>query len=88
MPRTASVHLVQRVGDERMPVAHSDVHRQRVPSGREPITQSMGLMLRPMVNLCVFSPPLVITRAQIDEMFDILHEGIVRAQHEVEAQVG
>jgi adenosylmethionine-8-amino-7-oxononanoate aminotransferase len=50
--------------------------------------QSMGLMLRPMVNLCVFSPPLVITRAQIDEMFDILREGIVRTQQEVEAKLG
>lgn len=50
--------------------------------------QAMGLMLRPMVNLCVFSPPLVITRAQIDTMFDILREGIVRTMHEVQTELG
>ena len=50
--------------------------------------QAMGLILRPMVNLCVFSPPLIITRAQIDEMFDILREGIVRTMHEIEAEFG
>lgn len=48
----------------------------------------LGLMLRPMVNLCVFSPPLVITRAQVDEMFDILREGIVRTMHEIEREFG
>jgi adenosylmethionine-8-amino-7-oxononanoate aminotransferase len=36
----------------------------------------MGLMLRPMINMCVFSPPCIITRDQIDEMFDILRRGI------------
>lgn len=50
--------------------------------------QAMGLILRPMVNLCVFSPPLVITREQIDAMFDILREGIVRAMREIELEHG
>ena len=50
--------------------------------------QAMGLILRPMVNLCVFSPPLVITREQIDTMFDILREGIVRAMREIETEHG
>jgi adenosylmethionine-8-amino-7-oxononanoate aminotransferase len=50
--------------------------------------QSMGLMLRPIVNLCVFSPALIINRAQIDEMFDIMREGIVRTLHEVEREMG
>ena len=50
--------------------------------------QSMGLMLRPMVNLCVFSPPLIITREEIDTMFDILREGILRTMHEIEAEFG
>ena len=45
-------------------------------------------MLRPIVNLCVFSPALIITRAQIDEMFDIMREGIVRTMHEVEQEMG
>ncbi len=41
--------------------------------------QELGLIVRPIINMCVFSPPLIITRAQIGEMFDILEEGIKRA---------
>ncbi|MEO0328424.1 MAG: aminotransferase [Pseudomonadota bacterium] len=40
--------------------------------------QEMGLIVRPIINMCVFSPPLIITREQIDEMFDILEKGIMR----------
>jgi adenosylmethionine-8-amino-7-oxononanoate aminotransferase len=36
----------------------------------------------------VFSPPLIITREQIDTMFDILREGILRTMHEVESELG
>jgi adenosylmethionine-8-amino-7-oxononanoate aminotransferase len=46
--------------------------------------QSLGLMLRPIVNQCVFSPPLVITREEIDQMFDIMREGIVRTMRDIE----
>jgi adenosylmethionine-8-amino-7-oxononanoate aminotransferase len=45
-------------------------------------------MVRPLINQCVFSPPLIITREQIDRMFDILREAIVRTMHDVEHQVG
>lgn len=40
--------------------------------------QEMGLLLRPLINMCVFSPPLVIEEAQINQMFDILERGIKR----------
>ncbi len=50
--------------------------------------QEMGLMLRPIVNQCVFSPALIITRKQIDEMFDIMREGIVRTMHDIEVDLG
>lgn len=40
--------------------------------------QELGLLVRPLVNMCVMSPPLIITRAQIDEMVGILREGISR----------
>ena len=50
--------------------------------------QSMGLLLRPLVNQCVFSPPLIINKKQVDEMFDILREGIVRTMHEIETEFG
>lgn len=45
--------------------------------------ESLGLIVRPLVNMCVFSPPLVITRSQIDEMFDILEEAIRRVAQEL-----
>ncbi|MBD3666136.1 aminotransferase [Sulfitobacter sp. TSTF-M16] len=38
--------------------------------------QERGLILRPMINMCVMSPPLVITSNQIDRMFDILEDAI------------
>ena len=39
--------------------------------------EELGLIVRPLVNMCVFSPPLVITEPQIDEMFDILEQAIL-----------
>ena len=38
--------------------------------------QENGLILRPIINMCVFSPPLVISESQIDQMFDILEDAI------------
>lgn len=45
--------------------------------------QELGLLVRPIINQCVMSPPLTITPAQIDTMFDILHEGIVRTTEDL-----
>ena len=38
--------------------------------------QSLGLIVRPAINMCVMSPPLPITRAQIDELVGMLRKGI------------
>jgi putrescine aminotransferase len=38
--------------------------------------QELGLIVRPLVNMCVMSPPLTITREQIDEMIGMLRRGI------------
>ena len=38
--------------------------------------QELGLIVRPLINMCVMSPPLTITREQIDEMVSILRQGI------------
>ena len=38
--------------------------------------EALGLIVRPLVNMCVFSPPLVITERQIGEMFDVLEQAI------------
>ncbi|BAN50458.1 aminotransferase [Metapseudomonas resinovorans] len=48
----------------------------------------LGLMVRPLTNLCVFSPPLVIQRDEVDQMLDILHEAILRTQRELELELG
>lgn len=45
--------------------------------------EALGLIVRPLVHMCVFSPPLVITRPQIDEMFDILEEAIRRVSAKI-----
>jgi len=37
---------------------------------------ALGLLVRPLIHMCVMSPPLVITRGQIDDMVDILRRGI------------
>jgi adenosylmethionine-8-amino-7-oxononanoate aminotransferase len=45
--------------------------------------QEMGLLVRPLINMCVMSPPLTINTAQIDEMADILRRSIVVTQGEL-----
>ena len=45
--------------------------------------EALGLIVRPLVNMCVFSPPLVITERQIDEMFEILGQAIRDAARSV-----
>ena len=46
--------------------------------------QKLGLIVRPMINMCVMSPPLTITHAQIDEMVSILRQGIELALADIE----
>lgn len=38
--------------------------------------QENGLILRPLINMCVFSPPLIITPDQIHQMFDIIETAV------------
>jgi len=45
--------------------------------------QELGLIVRPIINMCVMSPPLTITREQIDEMVSILRKGIEMAMEEI-----
>jgi len=35
LPHTIGIHLLQRVGQQRMPVAHADVDRQRTAGGNK-----------------------------------------------------
>lgn len=43
------------------------------------ICQELGLLVRPVYNMCVISPPLTITKDQIDDLIEKLREGIVQA---------
>ncbi|MFT5502910.1 MAG: putrescine aminotransferase [Gammaproteobacteria bacterium] len=38
--------------------------------------QKLGLIVRPSINMCVMSPPLTITRDQIDDLVSMLRKGI------------
>ena len=48
--------------------------------------QELGLLVRPLINMCVMSPPLTITRDQIDDMVAILHEGISRTMDDLRSE--
>ncbi len=45
--------------------------------------QALGLMVRPLVNMCVMSPPLIITKGQVDALVEALRTGIERATDEL-----
>ncbi len=45
--------------------------------------QRLGLLVRPLINTCVMSPPLVIDRAQIDQLVSMLRQGIELATKEL-----
>ncbi len=44
--------------------------------------QRLGLLVRPIINMCVMSPPLTITKDQIDEMVEILRQGVELAMQD------
>jgi putrescine---pyruvate transaminase len=48
--------------------------------------QEQGLILRPIINMCVFSPPLIISETQIHDMFDIIDRAIQRTTDDLVGQ--
>ena len=56
---------------------------QRVALRVDEICYELGLIVRPISNLCVISPPLIVTRADVDEICQILREGILRTAAEL-----
>ncbi len=62
---------------------------QRDLGGRlDAACEARGLIVRPLINMCVFSPPLVISEAEIEGMFDILEDAVAEVAEEVAAQRG
>lgn len=45
--------------------------------------EDMGLLLRPLINMAVFSPPLIITKDQIDDLFDIIEKALEKVTVEL-----
>lgn len=48
--------------------------------------QERGLILRPFGSMCVFSPPLIITKTQIDTMVGIMRESIVATMADLKSE--
>jgi putrescine aminotransferase len=38
--------------------------------------QKLGLLVRPFINICIISPPLIISREQIDDLVSALRGGL------------
>ena len=38
--------------------------------------QKFGLVVRPFINICIISPPLIITKPQIDDLVGIMRKGL------------
>ena len=43
----------------------------------------LGLLVRPLINVCIMSPPLIITRAQVDDMVVALRKALDMTQAEL-----
>ena len=46
----------------------------------------LGLLVRPLIHMCVMSPPLIITKDEVDVMVSILREGISRTMDDLRAE--
>jgi adenosylmethionine-8-amino-7-oxononanoate aminotransferase len=44
-----------------------------------------GLLVRPYENLCIMSPPLIVTKSHIDRIVDIMADSLARAEHDLRA---
>ena len=58
-------------------------HPLGLAAGMDKKCEAKGLIVRPLINMCVFSPPLTITIEQIGEMFDIIEESLVEVSNEM-----
>jgi adenosylmethionine-8-amino-7-oxononanoate aminotransferase len=48
--------------------------------------QKLGLIVRPLYSTCVMSPPLIISKIQIDDMVEILRKGILLATEDIKKE--
>jgi adenosylmethionine-8-amino-7-oxononanoate aminotransferase len=69
------------------PDLHDESYAADVQFGArlDALCEEMGLIVRPIAHMAVFSPPLIITRAQIDEMFDIMEAALTKLSEQYNA---
>lgn len=48
--------------------------------------QKLGLLVRPLINVAIMSPPLIITKTQIDEMVLVLRKGLEQTLEDLKNQ--
>ena len=50
--------------------------------------QELGLLVRPFINICIISPPLIINKGQINDLVGALRIGLQRTLEELrEAEI-
>ena len=47
---------------------------------------AFGLLVRPLINVCILSPPLIITRQQVDDLVAALRKGLELALRDLRAE--
>ncbi|QFZ24629.1 aminotransferase [Saccharothrix syringae] len=70
-------HVPGEVG----PTARNQAMARRVDA----YCEEAGLLVRPYENLCIMSPPLVVTKGGIDRIVDIMAESLARAERDLGA---
>jgi putrescine aminotransferase len=68
-----------QVPGEAGPTANNQALARRVDA----YCETSGLLVRPYENLCIMSPPLIITKGEIDRIVDIMADSLGRAEHDM-----
>jgi adenosylmethionine-8-amino-7-oxononanoate aminotransferase len=48
--------------------------------------RQFGLLVRPLINVCIMSPPLIITRSQVDDLVLALRRALVLADADLRSR--
>lgn len=79
----AAVELIVQTEDEDSSSSESLEKDYAVGEMVDGYCKKLGLTLRPYINICILSPPLIISKAQIDELVTILRKGLELTQKEL-----
>ena len=90
--RTSPIVAAVR-GDHLMACVECHVTGEQGPTARnqalahriDTYCEKSGLIVRPYENLCIMSPPLVVTKGEVDRIVDIMSDSLARAEHDLRA---